>query len=157
MIPKPHKEAKSNLGKFLERVLADRLQKHFDALGVLGVHQAGFRKARSTTDNILRLAEDVQRSFNKKEVTIAVFFDIEKAFDKMWHKGLVYRLMDSNLKLSKQMVVLLNSFLSHRQIAVRVGASISSRFTPEAGVPQGSALSPLLFLLYISDILPTQR
>ncbi|KAL7403374.1 hypothetical protein ABVT39_028188 [Epinephelus coioides] len=163
MIPKPHKDPHlaanyrpisllSTLGKLLERVLADRLQRHFDALGVLGVHQARFRRERSTTDNILRLAEDVQRGFNKKEVTIGVFFDIEKAFDKMWHDGLVYRLLDQNLKLPQQMVVLLNSFLNDRKIAVKVGTSVSSRFSPEAGVPQGSALSPLLFLLYICDI-----
>ncbi|OON99143.1 MAG: hypothetical protein ATN35_01985 [Epulopiscium sp. Nele67-Bin004] len=60
--------------------------------------------------------------------------------------------MDRNLQLPQQMVVLLNSFLTNREIAVRVGASISTRFTPEGGMPQGSALSPLLFLMYLSDI-----
>ncbi|OON99144.1 MAG: hypothetical protein ATN35_01990 [Epulopiscium sp. Nele67-Bin004] len=59
-------------------MLADRLQNHFDALGVLGVHQVGYRRARSTTDNFLRLAEDVQHGFNKKEATIRVFFVILK-------------------------------------------------------------------------------
>uniref|UniRef100_A0A3Q3N885 Reverse transcriptase domain-containing protein n=1 Tax=Labrus bergylta TaxID=56723 RepID=A0A3Q3N885_9LABR len=75
-----------------------------------------------------------------------------RAFDKMWHEGLTYRLLDCNLQLPKQTAVLLNSFLNQREIAVRVGSSTSTRFTPEAGVPQGSAFSNLLFLIYISDI-----
>ena len=163
MIPKPDKDPHipanyrpisllSCLGKLLERVIADRLQTHFESIGSIGVHQAGFRKNRSTTDNILRLAEDVQRNFNKKLLTAAVFFDVEKAFDKMWHQGLMYRLIDKNLQLPRATVVLINSFLSQREIAVRVGAAISSRFTPEAGVPQGSGLSPILFLKSIADI-----
>uniref|UniRef100_A0A8C8LQ20 Reverse transcriptase domain-containing protein n=1 Tax=Oncorhynchus tshawytscha TaxID=74940 RepID=A0A8C8LQ20_ONCTS len=142
----------SHVGKLFERVLTQRLSGHTEEMGLLGIHQAGFRKARSTTDNILRLSEDILRNLKKKELTLAVFFDIEKAFDKMWHNGLCYRLADSNLKLPLSIRNIITSFLHNRTIKVKVSTAISSPFTPEAGVPQGAVLSPLLFLLYISDI-----
>ncbi|XP_064862156.1 probable RNA-directed DNA polymerase from transposon BS [Oncorhynchus nerka] len=142
----------SHVGKLFERVLTQRLSGHTEEMGLLGIHQAGFRKARSTTDNILRLSEDILRNFKKKSLTLAVFFDIEKAFDKMWHNGLCYRLADSNLKLPLSIRNIITSFLHNRTIKVKVSTAISSPFTPEAGVPQGAVLSPLLFLLYISDI-----
>lgn len=142
----------SHVGKLFERVLTQRLSSHAEEMGLLGIHQAGFRKARSTTDNILRLSEDILRNFKKKEHTLAVFFDIEKAFDKMWHNGLCYRLADSNLQIPLSIRNIITSFLHNRTIKVKVSTAISSPFTPEAGVPQGAVLSPLLFLLYISDI-----
>lgn len=97
-------------------------------LSTLGKLQAGFRRERSTTDNILRLAEDIQRGFNKNEGGMV--------------EGLVYRLVDHNLKLPKQMVALLN-----REIGVRVGASVSAQ---KPACPRAQPFSPLL--LYISAI-----
>lgn len=111
-------------------------------MGLLGIHQG-----RATTDNILRLSEDIHRNLNKKEITLAIFFDIEKAFDKVWHNGLKYRLLDINLKLPKLTQSIISSFLNNRQIKVKVASTISTPFTPQAGVPQGAVLSPLLFLL----------
>ena len=142
----------SHIGKLFERILTSRLTNHINSMGLLGIHQAGFRKGRATTDNIIRLSEDIHRNFNKKEITMAIFFDIEKAFDKVWHNGLKYRLLDTNLKLPKPTQSIIFSFLNNRQIKVKVASAISTPFTPQAGVPQGAVLSPLLFLLYISDI-----
>jgi hypothetical protein len=61
----------SQVRKLFERVLTQRLSGHTEEMGLLGIHQAGFRKARSTTDNILRLSEDILRNFKKKELTLA--------------------------------------------------------------------------------------
>ncbi|KAM8740389.1 uncharacterized protein AB9X84_020255 [Acanthopagrus schlegelii] len=142
----------SHIGKLLERIITSRLSNHIESIGLIGIHQAGFRKGRATTDNILRLSEDIYRNFNKKQITLAIFFDIEKAFDKVWHNGLMYRLMDTNLKLPKPTQSIISSFLNNRHIKVKVSSAISTPFTPQAGVPQGAVLSPLLFLIYTSDI-----
>ncbi len=124
----------SHIGKLFERIFASRLTNHIESLGLLAIHQAGFRKGRTTTDNILRLSEDIYRNFNKKQITMAIFFDIEKAFDKVWHNGLIYRLLDNNLKLPQPTKSIISSFLSNRQIKVKVATSISTPFTPQAGV-----------------------
>ncbi len=142
----------SHTGKVFERILTSHLSNHTESQHILRLHQAGFRKGRATIDNILRLSEDIHRNFYKKGVATAIFFDIEKAFDKVWHNGLKYQLLDSRLKLPKPTQSIISSFLNHRQIKVRVASTLSTLFTPQAGLPQGAALSPLLFRLYISDI-----
>ena len=139
----------SHIGKLFERILTSRLSNHIESLGLIALHQAGFRTGRATTDNILGLSEDIYRNFNKKEITLAIFFDIEKAFDKVWHNRLIYRLLDSNLKLPQPTQYIISSFLSNRQIKVKIASATSTPFIPQAGVPQGAVLSPLLFLIHI--------
>jgi retron-type reverse transcriptase len=78
-----------------------------------------------------------------------VFLDIEKAFDTTWHSGLLYKL--SNLEFSKSLIKLIGSFLSQRKFSVSVEGEMSTRREMQAGVPQGSVLSPTLFNLYIND------
>ncbi len=104
----------SHIGKLFERILTSRLNNHTESLGLIALHQAGFRKGRATTDNIHRLSEDIHRNFNKKEITLAIFFDIEKTFYKVWHNGPIYRLLDSNLKLPQPTQSIISSFLSNR-------------------------------------------
>jgi hypothetical protein len=72
--------------------------------------------------------------------TAAVFLDIKKAFDETWHLGLLYKL--SELKISTSLIKLINSFLSQREFRVSVEGELSSPMDIQAGVPQGSVLSP---------------
>jgi hypothetical protein len=76
--------------------------------------------------------------------TAVVFLDIEKAFDTTWHNGLLY-------KLSASLIKLISSFLSNRKLSVSVEGEMSTPRIMKAGVPQGSALSPTLFNMYIND------
>jgi retron-type reverse transcriptase len=87
--------------------------------------------------------------FNNKMATAAVFLDIEKAFHTTWHPGLLYKL--SKLEFSANVIKLLGSFLSKRQFRVSVEGEMSTPREMQAGVPQGSVLSPTLFNLYIND------
>jgi retron-type reverse transcriptase len=81
--------------------------------------------------------------------TAAVFWDIKKAFDKTWHLGLLYKL--SELKFSTSLIKLINSFLSQRKFRVSVEGELSSPRNIQAGVPQGTVLSPTLYSLFIND------
>ena len=101
-------------------------------------------------EHVLRLVDDAQIAQTKKQVGAAVFIDVEKAFDSVWHDGLKYKLMNSNLP--RKIVRLMASFLTNRKIAVNINGTISDQIPLNAGTPQGSVLSTLLFLIYVNDI-----
>ena len=86
-------------------------------------------------------------SFNKGEHVVAAFLGIEKAFDNVWHNGLMYKIFQ--LDLPTKMTRWLSDFLGGRVIQVNVNGFLSNQINPKAGVPQGSVLSPLIFLIYV--------
>jgi len=96
----------------------------------------------------MRLTDHVTLNFNNNLSTAAVFLDIEKAFDTTWHPGLLYKLIKLNFSVN---TVKFNSFLSDRKFKVSVEGELSSPTEIQAGVPQGSVLSPILYNLYIND------
>jgi retron-type reverse transcriptase len=82
--------------------------------------------------------------------TAAVFLDIEKTFDTTWHPGLLYKL--AKLQFSNNLIKLISSFLSQRKFRASVEGELSTPRYMQAGVPQGSVLSPTLYNLYMNDI-----
>ena len=138
------------ISKIFERILCERLVDFLEENNILNKYQAGYRKGRSTQEHIFRLAQQVYNGFKKRECTFATFLDCEAAFDAVWTNGLMYKL--HQLNLPKNFLRILCSFLKDRTLKVHVDGSISREVQLQAGTPQGSCLSPILFCIHVNDI-----
>ena len=138
----------SILCKLLGRVVAGRLRWFLESRNLLNSSQAGFRKGRGCADQIVRLVQDVAASSTQKKMTLGVFLDLEKAFDMIWREGIVNQLFQMGIK--GRMLHWIHNFLQDRTIQVKVGTAFSRPHHLENGTPQGSVLSPLLFIIMMN-------
>jgi hypothetical protein len=159
-VPKPGKDPEfpQNLrlisllpltGKVFEKVILEIVKWHIGERNLLNASQFGFCAHLSTTLQCMRLADHVSLHFNNNMFTAAVFLDIEKAFDTIRQSGFLYKL--PTLQFSTSLIKLIGSFLSQRKFRVSVEGEMSTPRYMQAGVPQGSILSPTLYNLYIND------
>ena len=143
----------SCLGKLLEKIIANRLTYVMEKRGIISDDQAGFRQNRCTTDQVLKLtqhAADQMQAKRGQNATIVTFFDYAKAYDKVWRIGLLYKMVE--MQLPYRFIKYTRSFLSNRQTTVEINGTASKKFMLKDGLPQGSSISPLLFLIFINDI-----
>lgn len=137
-------------GKVLERIIANRLLFFLDEHRIIPDSQCGFRKDFSTQHAITSLQTDVSKNFNHSRCTLAVFMDIQRAFDSVWHNGLLYKL--HNIGLSTATTRFFQSYLLDRTFRIKISDVTSSSRPIQAGVPQGAILSPILYSIYCHDI-----
>ena len=112
--------------------------------------QCGFRKQRSTTDHLVRLESFVREAFVQRQHAVAVFFDLEKAYESTWKFGIMRDIYNAGLR--GRLPGFIEEFLKNRKFQVRIGSCYSDLFDQEMGVPQGSILSVTLFGLKINSI-----
>ena len=124
--------------------------KHFLDNTLISPKQSGFRPGDSCINQLLSITHDIFTSFDNSLEVRGVFVDISKAFDKVWHDGLIYKLKLNGMK--DKLLCLLIDFLKNRQQRVVLNGQFSSWAKVNADVLQGSILGPLLFLIYINDL-----
>lgn len=137
------------LSKVMESILLARLLKFISNNDLLPNEQFGFRSKHSTNHALMRLVEDISKGFNNNQTTVAVFLDVEKAFDRVWHEGLIYKLI--KMKFPDCYIKIIANYLSGRSFAVDVNSTLSTHRQIRAGVPQGSLIGPILYILYTHD------
>lgn len=137
------------LSKVFERLLLKRLNKIINVRKLIPNHQFGFRSKHSTIDQVHRITNTIEKAFEENKVCSAIFLDVAQAFDKVWHRGLEYKLYRD---LPYQYYEILKSYLSNRFFRVRYNQEYSDLKEISAGVPQGSVLGPVLYVLYTRDI-----
>ena len=137
-------------GNILEKIIFNNPYAYLHGNHLITKNQSGFRLGDSTTNQLLYLLDEIHQAFDStKSLEVrAVLLDISKAFDKVWHDGLIFKLEENGI--SGNLLRLLLNYLDDRKQRVVINGSYSDCSNIESGVPQGSVLGPLLFLVYIN-------
>ena len=159
-VPKPGKDARcpsnyrpisllSNVSKIFEKIVKKRIEDHLERRQILPNKQYGFRQEHSCIHQVKRVINIIKNNKERRKSTGILFLDLQKAFDTIWHDGLVSKM--HKFQFPQYLIHIIKNFISERSFRVRCGNRLSSsRFLP-AGLPQGSVLSPVLFNVYIAD------
>ena len=134
------------LGKIFEKILYSRIYNYVTSKNIISETQFGFRKLHSTSHAIHHSVNFIKKSHTNPNHVIGVFIDLIKAFDTIDHKILLHKLHNYGIRATPH--DLIKSYLSDRKQYVKIGCQESEKLVVKYGVPQGSVLGSLLFLLY---------
>ena len=122
----------------------------FLANNLLAPNQSGFKPGDSCINQLLSITHEIYSSFDDGFEVRSVFLDISKAFDKVWHEGIIFKLKQNGIL--DDLLNILSDFLRNRKQRVTLNGQSSSWTNVNAGVPQGCILGPLRFLIYIIEL-----
>ncbi|GFS17627.1 RNA-directed DNA polymerase from mobile element jockey [Elysia marginata] len=136
--------------KLMERMINKRLVWHLEKHNILMDEQAGFRQFQSTEDQVAYIAQTIEDGYQRQQHTVTVWVGMEKAFDRVWKKGLILQLMQAGV--SHNMLKWIQNYLSQRTGRVNLQGRESRQAIFKDGVPQGGVLFPTLFLVFMNSI-----
>ena len=140
--------------KLMEKILSRRLTYFFEKNQAYSKNQGGFRKNMSTMEQIGRLENHIRETLISKEICVVVFIDLSKAYDCVWHTGLLYKLQERGIK--GKILAWIKEYLENRTFSTYYEGIFSDELSMSSGVPQGGILSPTLFNIMVNDIPQTE-
>ncbi|GFW46213.1 RNA-directed DNA polymerase from mobile element jockey [Trichonephila clavipes] len=160
MLPKPNQDHKfsqnyrpisvlNTTAKIFERIILNRIKTHCKAIDCIPPEQCGFREGHSTLHQLICVTNIINEGFASKLYTVGVFLDIKRAFDKMWHDGLTYKMI--KLKFPAYLIKIIYNYLHNRTFRVHVNNTFSETGFCQSGTLQGSVLSPYLYNIFTYD------
>ena len=141
----------SCIGKLMERLVYKHIYNHLTVIILyIRMNQSGFLSVHSTVYQLIDIFHQICQSIDPKMYTCMIFCDISKAFYRVWHQGLLFKLKQSGI--DGALLNRIENYLVNRTQKGFIGSSMSTLKQAIAGVPQGSVLGPLFFLVYVNDI-----
>jgi len=140
-----------NLSKVYEVFIKWKLDDHMEGNNIYKDHQFAFWKGHSTSHALAILSKDITNGLNRRCGTLAVGLDLEKAFDKAWTQGIIYKMLTS-FSFSDHICRVIKDYLEGRTFRVAIDGKRSTKRNIQAGVPQGSVLGPILYNIFTMDI-----
>ena len=141
--------------KIVEKIIHDRMMHHLEFNGYLDTKQGGFRKNNSTVNTVSYLTNDIFNNMNKREITMATYIDMAKAFDTVNHTILLNKL--EKLGIVGNLLKLLKNYLVDRKQSTTANGYTSDVDNVTCGIPQGSTVGPLMYIIYVNDVISSIR
>ena len=141
----------SCIGKIMDRLIYKHIYNNLISKNLIYEKQPGFLTGHSTVYQLIDIFHQICQGIDTKSYTCMIFCDISKAFDRVWHRGLLFKLKQNGI--NGRLIDWIENYLSDRTQKVFIASSMSNPKHTSAGVPQGSVLGPLFLQVYVNDII----